>query len=76
MSNERKTFLDCGAKVHRFLVHLMGSEHAPKPIDDLCGLHALALDVGQDLDRSSGVARSAAIIIRPAWALWIIEVKG
>src|ERR1700752_4299401 len=49
MSDECKTFRYHGMKVDRFPVQLTTPEHRPMPIDDLCGLDALALDVGKDL---------------------------
>jgi hypothetical protein len=76
VSDERKTLTDHGVNVDRFLVQLMTAEHCPMPIDDLCGLDALALDVGKELAPAPGVARLTAIIIRPALALWIIELRG
>ena len=52
VSDERQALVDDGVKVDRFLVQLMTSQHRPMAIDDLRGLDALGLDVGQDLVRS------------------------
>ena len=54
VSDESKTFMDHGVEVDRFRVQLMTSEHGPMPIDDLCGLDAFALDVGEDLAHRVG----------------------
>ena len=54
VSDERKAFMDHGVEVDRFRVQLMTSEHGPMAIDDLCGLDALGLDVGQDLAHRVG----------------------
>ena len=54
VSHERKTFIDHGVEVDRFRVQLTASEHGPMPIDDLCGLDALGLDVGKDLAHRVG----------------------
>ena len=47
--DEGKALIDHGVKIDRFLVQLMTSEHRPMAIDDLRGVDALGLDVGQDL---------------------------
>ena len=47
--DEGKAFSDHCVKIDRFHVQLMTSEHCPMAIDDLRGLDALGLDVGQDL---------------------------
>ena len=49
VGDEGKAFIDHGVKIDRFLVQLMTSEHCPMAIDDLRGLDALRLDIGQDL---------------------------
>ena len=49
VSDESQTLIDDGVKIEWFLVQLVTSEHGPMPIDDPCGLYALALDVGEDL---------------------------
>ena len=46
--------MDDDVEVDRFRVQLMASEHGPMAIDDLCGLDAFCLDVGEDLAHRVG----------------------
>ena len=68
--------MDDDVEVDRFRVQLTASEHGPMTIDDLCGLDAFCLDVGENLPHRVGRRTFGGEHHPTAWALWIIELSG